>query len=120
MNNRNINVSFLLNYFVIKLGQYFRFNVIFNQLKRRFDKLYYVVGWRVVVCGRLTRKERAAFIVKGMSQPMPLSTYKIDFKLHYGSDFKIMKFGVVGIKIWLLLLRQQAPYYYVMTFINKV
>jgi ribosomal protein S3 len=51
---------------------------------------------------------------------MPLSTYKTDFQLHYGSDFKIMKFGVVGIKIWLLLLRQQAPYYYRITFINNI
>jgi len=47
----------------------------------------------------------------------PLSSYKQ--KIDYAADFKIMKFGVVGIKIY-LLSDGTPPYYYFFEFKNKL
>jgi len=78
--------------------------------------LSYIRGFRLIVSGRLTRKERAAFIVKSY-KTMPLSSYKQ--RVDFASDFKIMKFGVVGIKIY-LLCDETPPYYYFFEFKNKL
>jgi hypothetical protein len=114
LHNRNLNANFLLNYFIVKLGQYFILNDILEPIVHRLKSLPQMRGFRLIFSGRLTRKERAAYIVKSFKS-MPLSTYKV--KVDYASDFKIMKFGVVGIKIY-LLIDETPPYYYFFEFRN--
>nr|ADD25161.1 ribosomal protein S3 [Didymium iridis]ADD25162.1 ribosomal protein S3 [Didymium iridis] len=116
MNNLNLNADFLLNYFMIKLGQYFSLNEILSPILRRLKRLTDLDGFRIIFSGRLTRKERAAYIVRS-HKSMPLSTYKA--KIDYASGFKIMKFGVVGIKIY-LLYTNAVPYYYFYEFRSKL
>jgi hypothetical protein len=108
MNNLNLNSSFLLNYFIIKLGQYFQLNDILIPIVRRLKRLTELEGFRLIFTGRLTRKERAAYIVRS-HKSMPLASYKA--KVDYASGFIIMKFGVVGIKIY-LLYSGNIPYHY--------
>jgi len=116
MHNRNLNAHFLLNYIIIKLGQYFLLNDIIKPIIRRLKGLPEVFGFRLIFTGRLTRKERAAYILKSF-RSMPLSTSSI--RVDYASDFKVMKFGVVGIKIY-LLYRETPPYYYFFEFRNRI
>jgi ribosomal protein S3 len=76
----------------------------------------FIKGFRFIVSGRLTRKERAFFIVKSVRR-MPLSSH--DCRIDSAADFKIMKFGVVGIKIY-LLYTETPPFYYFFEFKNKI
>lgn len=116
MNNLNLNASYLLNYFIVKLGQYFKLSDIMIPIVQRLKRLNDLDGFRLIFSGRLTRKERAAYIVKS-HKSMPLSTYKA--RVDYASDFKILKFGVVGIKIY-LLFSAFPPYYYFYEFRSKL
>jgi hypothetical protein len=116
MNNLNLNANYLLNYFIVKLGQYFKLNDIMIPIVQRLKRLNDLEGFRLIFSGRLTRKERAAYIVKS-HKSMPLSTYKA--RVDYASDFKILKFGVVGIKIY-LLFSAFPPYYYFYEFRSKL
>jgi hypothetical protein len=116
LHNRNVNAHLLLNYFMVKLGQYFALGSIMNPLIRRLKRLDMVAGFRFVFAGRLTRKERASCIVEN-SKSMPLSTLKAS--VDYAFGFKIMKYGVVGIKVY-VLLKDNPPYYYFFEFRNTI
>jgi len=116
LHNRNLSAQFLVNYIIIKLGQYFYLNSIINPIIYRYKRLNVINGFRIIISGRLTRKERAAYIVKS-HKSMPLATAKV--KIDYASDFKIMRFGVVGIKVY-LLCSSDIPYYYFFEFKNKL
>jgi ribosomal protein S3 len=116
LNNRNISAQFLVNYIIIRLGQYVPLNTILNPVIRQYKKLTLITGFKIVISGRLTRKERAAYIVKS-GKSMPLAT--INSKIDYAYDFKIMRFGVVGVKV-LLLSSDDTPYHYFFEFKNKL
>jgi len=75
-----------------------------------------IKGYRFIISGRLTRAERASFILKSHGT-MPYS--RQDVRIDVASGFKIMKFGVVGIKIH-LLYNNTPPYYYYFEFRNKI
>jgi hypothetical protein len=116
LHNQNLSAQFLVNYIGIKLGQYFDLNTILNPIIRRFKRQDSVNGFRFIITGRLTRKERAACIVKSYaSMPLASSSIRVD----YAFDFKIMRFGVVGIRIY-LLTNEDKPYYYFFEFKNKL
>jgi len=116
LHNRNYNAQFLLNYLLVKLGQYYKIQQILNPLVNNLKRMPFVKGFRFIVSGRLTRKERAFFIVKS-ARRMPLSSH--DSRIDSAADFKIMKFGVVGIKIY-LLYKDTPPFYYFFEFKNKI
>jgi hypothetical protein len=116
LHNRSFNAQFFLNFIIHKLGQYFRINTILNPIINRLNRLYVVKGYRFIISGRLTRRERAAFIVRS-ARAMPLSTKSV--RIDAAQDFKIMKFGIVGIKIY-LLYDKTPPYYYLFEFRNKL
>ena len=105
-----------MNYFTIKLGQYFQLNDIIRPIIRRLRRFRSIAGFRFIFSGRLTRKERAAFIVRS-HKSMPLSTRSI--RVDYAADSKTMKYGVVGIRV-LLLIKSFSPYYYFFEFRNNV
>lgn len=116
LHNRNLSAQFLVNYISIKLGQYFTLNSILNPILRRFKRPGTLDGFRFIISGRLTRKERAAYIVRSY-KAMPLSNPKI--RIDFAYDFKIMRFGVVGIKVYLLTTKV-IPYYYYFEFKNTL
>lgn len=116
LHNRNYNAQFLLNYLLVKLGQYYKIKQIINPLINSLKRMPFIKGFRFIISGRLTRKERAFFIVKN-ARRMPLSSH--NSKVDSAADFKIMKFGVVGIKIY-LLYTDTPPYYYFFEFKNKL
>jgi hypothetical protein len=108
LHNRNVTAQFLVNYLLVKLRQYFVINAILNPITQRLRTLAYIKGYRIVISGRLNRRERASYFIKSY-KAMPLSTYKA--RVDYANDFVILKFGVVGIKVYLLYDRT-PPYYY--------
>ena len=66
-------------------------------------------GFKIAVVGRLTRKERAAILIKKYGQfTRATKTKHID----YAQDTRILRFGMVGVKIWMLLTRENACMYY--------
>jgi len=115
--NRNICAQFLVNYIIIKLGQYFTIHPVINPLIRRLQRLEYIDGFRFIISGRLTRRQRAAYIVRAHSA-MPLA--KHDAMVDYAFDYKIMKFGVVGIKVLLLVSKSRPPAYYFFEYRDKL
>eukprot|EP01111_Echinosteliopsis_oligospora_P004878 TRINITY_DN17993_c0_g1_i1.p1 TRINITY_DN17993_c0_g1~~TRINITY_DN17993_c0_g1_i1.p1 ORF type:complete len:250 (+),score=-32.77 TRINITY_DN17993_c0_g1_i1:558-1307(+) len=99
-NKFRFNSSLVLHYILIKLGQYFNINEIVNPLSYFIKYLTTIAGYKILITGRLTRKERAAVMIRS-GRRMPLST--ISAPIDYSAGFKIMKFGMVGIKVYLLL-----------------
>lgn len=71
-----------------------------------------LLGFKIIVAGRLTRKERAAYIVRQYGD-FTLGTKSC--KLDYAADSRIMRFGVVGCKT-LLTIQNKRSYYYNFTF----
>lgn len=109
MHTRNISASFITNFIIIKLGQYFTIHQILGPFLRKLRNTGYIKGFRIIVAGRLTRKERAAYIVRTAGD-ITLGTKSC--YIDYAADFKIMRFGVVGVKVW-FYLKGIRPYYYV-------
>jgi hypothetical protein len=99
-NKYKFGSSLVLNYILIKLGQYFNINEIVNPLSYFIKHLTCIAGYKILIRGRLTRKERAAVMIRS-GKKMPLST--ISANVDYSQGSKIMKFGMVGIKVYLLL-----------------
>jgi len=104
---QNVTATHICNYIRIKLGQYYRIGEIQNPILRLLQKNQ-MKGFRIMVVGRLTRKERAAYQIRGRgSIPRARKTALID----YAADHKIMRFGTVGIKVWLYDRRKRPLLY---------
>lgn len=111
----NITAAQICNYISIKLSQYFKLFEILTPTIRLLKRANTIKGFRILIVGRLTRRERAAHIIRHKgSIPLSTKTKNID----YAMDHKIMRFGVVGIKVW-LHLRSLRPSIYRFDFINK-
>jgi ribosomal protein S3 len=82
---------------------------ILRPLLKQVKTLSYIVGLKIVLAGRLTRKERAAFMIRKYGS-VPLS--KKDAIIDYAADSCIMKFGVVGVKVWLQMTTRSTPSFY--------
>jgi hypothetical protein len=122
LNNKNLSINLIMNYILIKLGQYFYINNIVYPLKRRLERQPGVDAFRMIITGRLTRKERAFYkIISFRGKSLPLSTYHTNgSRIFAVQDFKIMRFGCVGIKLILKLsVRALRPYTYSISFTNK-
>jgi len=115
MHYNNITADLILNYIRMKLGQYFLLNDILNPYLRFIKRLTDVLAYKIIVAGRLTRKERAAYITRSYKS-ISLSTYAL--KVDYASGHKTMKFGDVGIKIYMVYRAQRYPVYYTLRFAN--
>jgi ribosomal protein S3 len=61
--------------------------------------------------GRLTRKERAAFLVR---RGNAITLSKKQEKIDYSSDAKILKFGMSAVKCW--IIKKEIPALYVFRF----
>jgi hypothetical protein len=116
MANKHVSASLLLNMLIIQLGDYVNYKNIIKNITKRLQKLRHIEGFRIILSGRLTRKERAAYIIKN-HKSIPLSTYNA--LIDYAGGFKIMKFGCVGIKIYLKVNKiTTPPYWYIFKFQN--
>ncbi len=109
---KKISAAQVCNYITIKLGQYFKLYEILQPTIRKLKHTNMIKGFRILIVGRLTRKERGAHIVKQHGS-VPLS--KKDKYIDYASDYKVMRFGVVGVKIW-LYTKDISPYFYIFKF----
>lgn len=116
MKEKQMRSSLLTNLIIIKLGQYFRINSIIFPVTKWLKRHRNVLGFRIIVSGRLTRRERASHIIQSYKR-MPLSSYK--YKIDYNQDIKIMKFGMVGIKIYLFVIPEQRTSYYFFKFTHN-
>lgn len=104
----SVNVFFYFYYFTI--------NSILNPIIRKYKRTGFIRGFRFLITGRLTRKERATHLLKSY-KAMPYASPSI--VIDHASDFKIMRFGVVGIKISLLSI-SHTPYHYFFQFKNQL
>ncbi|RYX87178.1 hypothetical protein EON73_01945 [bacterium] len=111
---KKMTAALLTNLIIVKLGQYFRINSILYPLTRWISRHKNVLGYRIIISGRLTRRERASHMIKS-GRSMPLSSYR--HRIDYNQDVKIMKFGMVGIKVYLFLRNQTRNSYYFFKFI---
>ena len=64
LNNKNVNANFLVNYIMVKLGEYFSINEITWPIINRLKRFAFVRGFRLVVSGRLTRRQRATYMIR--------------------------------------------------------
>jgi hypothetical protein len=103
--SKNITPSLITNFIIYRLSQYIPINPILNEVIYWIKRANQLQGFKIVVAGRLTRKERAAHIVK-IKGKIPYSTKTQ--AIEYYNDFKIMRFGVVGIKVW-FVRKQHNP-----------
>ncbi len=119
MNNRHVNAQFIANYMYIKLARYFTIHEILGPIMSRLKRLNYISGFRFVISGRLTRKQRAWFIVKHYNK-MPQTT--VAEPIEYASGFRMLRFGMVGFKVFLLYQPDYIvrTYFYMFEFINRL
>jgi ribosomal protein S3 len=111
---RNVTAAQICNYISIKLGQYFHLHQILSPVVRAL-KRNNTKGFRILVVGRLTRRERAAHVLKQKgSIPLATKTRFVD----YAAESKIMRFGAVGIKVW-LFNKTSHPCFYTLRFFNN-
>jgi len=109
MHIKNVSANFLCNFIIIRLGQYWGINQIMPPIIRNLATSSHIRGYKFVIAGRLTRKERAGYLVYSGGL---ISLNTISLKLNYSADFRVMKFGVVGVKVWLRHYKQRPFYYY--------
>ena len=112
MTPKNITAEFLSNYFCCKFFQYFTLGEIIYPIMKLLKAASYIVGFRIVVSGRLTQKERAVYGVKTYKRTS--RTY-LQNNIDYASGFRIMRFGMVVFKIYLLHTHYN-PYFYMFKF----
>lgn len=111
LNRYNITPGLLLNYLIIKLGQYFPLSAIVRPLLRQLRRDPTIRGFRLVASGRLTRKERAAFTVRIIGS-MPFSR-RMD-TIDYAMGVTKTRFGAVGLKVFLRKKRSRFPIYHLL------
>jgi len=115
LHNRNINADFLVNYILAKLRQFFIIDDILQPLLSHIRRLTTVKSYRFIIAGRLTRKERAAYMLLSYGR-MPPGT--INMSIDYSIGWIALRFGMVSVRVF-LLLKKQKPFYYYMEFKNK-
>lgn len=112
LHTHHLTANQICNYITIKLGQYFKLFEILQPILRSLRTARNIAGFRLLIAGRLTRKERAAHLIRKHGR-IPLGSKNI--KIDFASDYKIMRFGIVGVKIW-LHLKNLNPYFYTFRF----
>ena len=115
MTIKKLSAAQVCNYITIKLGQYFKLYEILQPTIQSLKRTNAIKGFRILIVGRLTRKERAAHIIRKRGG-IPLSSKKRN--IDYAFDYKVMRFGVVGVKVW-LYAKAVLPYYYTFKFLIK-
>ena len=105
---RNVSAQILLKYILQKLGQYFTIQEILKPIIFDLRSSPLLNGFKIIIAGRVTRKERAAFLIKKAGN-LPLN--KKVAKVDYAANAKIQKFGMVGIKVLLYEKRVRTSYY---------
>lgn len=111
----HISASMVSHFISIKLSQYHTIHDILRPLLNHLKRIKMIRGFKILVAGRLTRKERAAYIIRRSG---PLTLVKKTAIIDYATDFKIMRFGVVGVKVW-LYMKYIYPYHYSFNFTYK-
>jgi len=109
--DKHVNPQMLVRIIERRLGEYIPISPVLGEVRAKLRSATREVrGYRILVTGRLTRKERAAVILKSKG-PAKMST--VESPIEYASGFKIMKFGLVGIKIWITRrTAKKSPYLY--------
>jgi len=115
LHNKNVNADFLVNYILAKLRQFFIIDDILQPLLSHIRRLTTVKSYRFIIAGRLTRKERAAYMLLSYGR-MPPGT--INMSIDYSIGWIALRFGMVSVRVF-LLLKKQKPFYYYMEFKNK-
>ena len=105
---RNISAALLINFITLKLGQYYSIQQILRPLLRELKSIDYLKGFKLIVAGRLTRQERAAYIVR---QSGKFSLVTKSHIIDYAENVKILRFGAVGIKLWLHTSNLRPSFY---------
>ncbi len=87
--NRKITAQTVVDYLIRRLGvRKYNLNQSLNPFLNEVKRAKYLyAGIKIIVAGRLTRKERASFIIKTVGKVMPLSTRRIKIGLCKWSFF---------------------------------
>jgi len=112
LNNQIFNSSFIVTYITRQLSKYYELRHIINPLIRQFRRSSKLNGFKLIIVGRVTRRERATFMTK-LFKKVPLAT--IQKKIDFSSQYVIMRFGVVNVRTY-LSLQKHAPYSYALSF----
>jgi ribosomal protein S3 len=114
---RNITASYILKFILFQLRAFFTIQEIFRTLLKDLQSNSNIKGYRIVVAGRLTRAERAAYMIE-QTKNMTLGT-KVVF-IDYAADFVILRFGLVGVKVWLNYVKFRPFFYKFSFFIRNI
>ena len=106
-----------MKFILFQLRAFFTIEEIFRTLLKDLQSNSNIKGYRIVVAGRLTRKERAAYMIK-QTKNMPLGT-KVVF-IDYAADFVALRFGLVGVKVWLNYVKFRPFFYKFSFFIRNI
>jgi hypothetical protein len=110
MHTKNTNAYLIANYICHKLGQYFYIKQILSPVMRDLKRQKFLKGFKIIVAGRLTRKERAAFLVRKRGS---VTLSKNSAFIEQATQAKNLRFGMVGVKVWLMRKSDTyKPYYY--------
>jgi hypothetical protein len=114
LHHSKINAEFLAGFMTMKLKQFFIIRDVLRLITYQLNRSYNILSYRIVVSGRLTRRERASFMIrKNRRRELRLSSIKTS--IDYAAAFCILKFGVVGVKVY-LQKRRANPYLYFFEF----
>ncbi len=111
----NVTASHVTNYILFKLRNFFSINQIVKPLLREFQRKNIVKSYRIMVVGRLTRKQRAWHLIR-QNQGVTLGSKKLI--MDYSQDTVALRFGAVGVKVWLVYY-DKNPYFYKLNFAYK-
>jgi hypothetical protein len=105
MHTRNVTPSLVVNYICHKLGQYFQINQIIGPVIQHLKRLRSLRGFCLKIFGRLTRKERAAVIIRKFRR---VTLAKKSADIEHASQSKALRFGMSGVSAWFMLKDEGA------------
>ena len=105
MHTRNVTPSLVVNYICHKLGQYFQINQVITPVIRHLKRLRSLRGFCLKIFGRLTRKERAAVIIRKFRR---VTLAKKSADIEHASQSKALRFGMSAVSAWFMLKDEGA------------
>lgn len=95
-----VNASIIVKYIIRKLVKGFPINLLFKNIIRGLSQLNFLIGFKLCFSGRFTRNEIATYRWSSVGL---LKFNMQDSFIDFAFSEYISKFGICGIKLWLVL-----------------
>lgn len=108
LTNDTITAAFISKFIAIKLERsYFLFRVLgrINRALRLLMKKRLLIGYRLKISGRYSRKQKAMVLLNGIGS---FSRSRIDARVDYSFNIARLRYSVCGIKVWFVYCPQDS------------